>query len=331
MAIKFTGNALFTLIHQTVLDLMEDLDATDVADFNSPKRIQPYGKFVDVYGSLYEGCSDEMIRNEMGWNCMRVSFDKVGHTQDGLTPPAIGERDDVITAWLNRFIIEALSYAPRGISAVVQAEYFKSVAVLVAAALTASLSTRDLVTAKRDLAIGSIFYDYNSSEWNNLAELKNYDLDVLENLLNTATSNGGAAKQRVFYVQVSQWMQAMFSITHPLTVNAVKFYNALRQNAITTIGHVLESMGDPISHIGKEDVLENEADDLADTADYTEFKNNLLAEIVGDWNCVVWYGPYTADVLIHTAISNDMIEGDLFDYRHRILAINGDEALYSQY
>lgn len=331
MAIKFNGNALFTLVHQTVIDLMEDLDPEDIADFCTSSRLHPYSEFVACYGSLYEGCSDDMINNELGWHYMRLGFNKIGNYQEGLTPPSYGERDDVVTLWLNRLIMDALTYYVKAPRVEVLTEYLKSVPVLVAAALTATLSNRDLAVTRHDLVKGGKFYDYSSSEWNNLSALKNYDLDVLEQLLISSTGSGAAAKQRIFYVQVTKWMSLMFNKTHPLADQGIKFTSALRQQAVRTVGFVLQSESKSLSCVGKEDELETVSPDLAVGSDYTDFKNGLLAEIVAEWNCATWYAPYTSDVLIHNALSNDMIEGDLFAYRHRILAMNGDEALYSQY
>lgn len=334
MAVKFIGNPVFECIREACTDLMEDLNQERLTDFLGMSTLPPYHDFTVVYGRLYDGCSDRMIANELGWQYLRRGYVESSLSQEGLTPPAAGVRDDVMTLWLNRFIIEAISlYRGTLIFNDVFAEFLKSVPVLVAGAITAVLGGRAENGSRSDLIKPKQFFDYASSDWNQTADMAGCGLSDVEGLILKAIDGKTSVSRRMFFVRVCKWMATMFNRTHPLADKHRKFSNALRQIAIETIFNTLSMNGASIGHRGKSkaELESSDSDDPTEPREFEKFKFGLLAEVVAEWNCAPYYTIYTADVLIHTAFNNDMIAADLYAYRHRILDVYGDEALHSQY
>lgn len=334
MAVKFIGNPVFECIRETCVILMEDLNQERLADFLGMSTVPPYHDFIAVYGRLYDGCSDRMISNELGWQYLRRGYVESGLSQEGLTPPSAGVHDDVPTLWLNRFIIEAISlYRGTLIFGDVFAEFIKSVPVLVAGAVTAVLGDRAENGSRSDLIKPKQFFDYADPEWNQTAAIKDCDVSKVGELILKAVDSKTGLQRRMFFVKVCKWMSTMFNRTHPLADKHRKFSNALRQIAVGLIFNELSMNGTSIGHQGKSKAeLESiNSDDQTDPREFEKFKFELLTEIVRDWNCAPYYAIYTTDVLTHTALSNDMIAADLYAYRLRILDVYGIEALHSQY
>lgn len=334
MAVKFIGNPVFETVRETCVVLMEDLNQERLADFLGMSTLPPYYDFTVVYGSLYHGCSDQMIANELGWQYLRRGYVESSQSQEGLTPPVAGVRDDVATLWLNRFIIEAISlYRGTLVFNDVFAEFLKGVPVLVAGAITAVLGDRAENGSRSDLIKPKQFFDYADPDWNQTGAIVDCELSDVEELILKVVKGKASLNRRMFFVRVCKWMETMFNRTHPLADKHRKFSNALRQTAIETIVNTLMMSGTSVGHQGmsKAELETVGTDDPTDPHEFEKFKFGLLAEVVSDWNCTPYYAIYTADVLVHTALSNDMIAAELYDYRHRILGVYGDEALHSQF